>query len=190
MLALFPVAVLVFLVDCAFFTAWSGQAVTIAPPRAEEPAAYVVRIVQDDGTVRTASWDAVVVKQLGLPIDPIEDAPIEIPDTRPDTKKARFSLSYEVQLGEGTDTARWTSWPTTSTRSVAIAALVFMVLVGLRNMIVAGSPIALERPAPAPGEAKRATSSGANPPGTSRTGPRRSQPGPPPPGRSKGRGRR
>lgn len=187
MLALLPVAVGVFLVDCAFFTSWSGQAISIAPPPVEEPAAYVVRILETDGTVRVAAWDATLVKQLSLPIDPVEMAPLEVPETRPDTEKARFSLSYRVKIGEGTDAERWATIPTTSPRSMAIAVLVYMVLIGVRNMIVSGSPIALERPK---GASSRTSGTDAPPPASGRPGSSRSRPGPPPPGRRKGRGRR
>lgn len=189
LLALLPVALLVFLWDCSFFVAWSGQAVSVAPTRSEEPASFVVRIHEggDDRAVRTVNWDAAVVKQLSLPVDAVEMAPLEIPDAAPDTEKARFGLSYRVQVGEGSDDPRWLEVPTTSPRSLGIAALVFLLLAAVRNMVVAGSPVALE-----PVDARNATAAPPTPSGqpSGRPTSGRSRKGPPPGKRRKGRGRR
>jgi hypothetical protein len=188
LLAFLPVAVLVFLWDCSFFVAWDGQAVSVAPSRAEEPASYVVRIQEGESReVRTANWDAAVVRQLSLPVDAVEMAPIQVPETAPDTDKARFSLSYRVQVGEGTDQARFIDVPTTSPRSVGIAALVFLLLAAVRNMVVAGSPVALQ-----PVNAKNATAAPPSPSGNPSPRPKSggSRKGPPPGKRRKGQGRR
>ncbi len=190
LVALFPIAVLVFLWDCSFFVAWNGQAVSLAPSRVQEPASYVVRILEGQGPeVRTVNWDANVIRQLGLKVDPVEMAPLEVPDTAPDTVKERFSLSYRVQVGEGTEQAHWLSVPTTSPRSVGIAGLVFLLLAAVRNMVVSGSPIALEplhvRNATAAPPAP--TTSGGS--GGGSKGPRGHK-GPPPGKRRRGQGRR
>jgi len=189
-LALLPVAALVFLWDCSFFEAWDGRAVSVAPSPVQEPATYRVRILEGEGpAVRTERWDAEVVKRLGLKVDPVEMAPLEVPETAPRTVKHRLSLSYEVQLGAGTDTVRWLSAPTTSVRSVGVAALVLLVLIAVRNMLVAGSPIALE-----PLQVRNATAAPPFPSST-RSGGRgrkgaRGHKGPPPAKRRRGRGRR
>ncbi len=188
LLALLPVAMLVFLWDCSFFVAWNGQAVSVAPTRSEAPASYVVRIREGEGRdVRTVNWDAAVVQQLSLPVDSVEMAPILLPETAPETEKGRFSLSYRVQLGQGTEQARWIDVPTTSPRSVGIAALVFLLLVAVRNMVVSGSPVAL-----VPVKAKNSTAAPPNSSGNPSPPPKAggSRKGPPPGKRRKGRGRR
>jgi len=189
LLAFLPVVLLVFLWDCSFFVAWRGQAVSVAPTRGEDPASYVVRIHegQDDRAVRTVRWDAAVVKQLSLPVDPVEMAPLTIPDDAPTTTKQRFGLTYRVRTGEGTEQAQWLEVPTTSPRSLGIAGLVFLLLAALRNMMVAGSPIALE-----PLQTRNATAAPSTPSKPSRGGSKgsRSKKGPPPGRSRRGRGRR
>jgi hypothetical protein len=176
-----PISVLVFLVASDFFTAWSGRAVSTRPPRSEAPASYSVLISNDDGSRIEREWPSDLVGRLRLPVDAMAIPPLPIPDDRPRTSKSRFALHFLVQEPE---TADFTTVPTTSPRAAGLALIVLLVSLGVRNMVVAGSPFSIEPreaylpPAqPAAGQVTNKTYS-------------RGRKGPPPPRPRKGRGRR
>lgn len=184
------VAVLVFLGVSDFFTAWHGKVVSSAPAHSDDARVLTVRIVGPDRAVIQRDWPADLVRQLEVPVDRVDVPPPTIPDDRPDTHKDRFTLSYRLTMGEGAE-AHDVTLPTTSPRGLGIAALVFGVLLAGRNMVYAGSPIAIRRqgvylpPAQDPaGVPVRGNDGGKG------RGKARGRKGPPPSKRRRGRGRR
>jgi hypothetical protein len=77
------------------------------------------------------------VTPLKVPIDPQLIAPILVDEQFPTTRKRRFQLFFLVEKPDGTHDAV----PTTSPQAVALAGLVFVIGLALRNMYVSGSPI-------------------------------------------------
>jgi len=180
-LAALPFVVLAFLVSCDFFGAFHGKAVSTRPPRSDNPASYTVLIANDDGTRVEREWPADLVRGLALPVDALAIPPAEISDLRPLTVKSRYTLQFGVKAHDATT---WTDVPTTSPRGIGAALLTLLVLVAVRNMVVAGSPFAIEpRPAFLP---KAQPPSGQITPRATARGHK----GPPPPRPRKGRGRR
>jgi len=188
MLGILPVAMLVFLVSSDFFTAWDGQVISTAPPHSDDPKVLTVRIVGADREVIQRTWPTELVRSLEVPVDRVAVPPPELPDDRPRTTKSRFSLSFDLVIPDD-DGERTVSMPTTSPRGLGVAVLVFLGLVAVRNMLYAGSPIALQRREvylpPAQGPAGVPNEGPAR-----RKGKRRGRKGPPPPKRRRGRGRR
>lgn len=134
-----------FLVISQFFTSWDGRVVSVAPPPVEDPAVLTVRIVDADRAVTLQDWPAEVVRTLEVPYDRVAVPPPTIPETRPTTRKAAFALAFTVEVPTADGAPRVLELPTTSPRAVGIAALVFLALIAVRNMLWAGSPLALER---------------------------------------------
>jgi hypothetical protein len=145
-----PISALVFLVASAFFTAWDGRAISVRPTEADKPAVYQVLIVNEDNSRTEQMLDAAAIDGLTLPIDDLALPPGDISD-RPLTRKFRYTLQYEIRKptgevteGEENPVLEWHIFPTTSPRAVAMAVLLWVLALGLRNMIVGGSPIQFE----------------------------------------------
>lgn len=175
--AIVPVCVVVFLIASKFLVAWDGRVTAIAPTSTEEAVTYRVLIVDDDndGTVRV--WPAEVVEPLDVPIDPILVPPASTAGF-PRTSKQRFTLHFLVEQPNGESAVH----PTTTPQALAIALVVGLILVALRNAYVSGSPIDIRpRPTVLPGKLPPSGQVAAT---TSRKG--QYQP-PPPRGKKKGR---
>lgn len=173
-------SVLVFLVFAGFFTAWDGRAVSVLE---RGPDQRVVRVlILEDGGTRQVDWPVIAVDGLPLPIDPRALPPLGEP-TGPRTAKERFTLGFTVTSEAGAVR----TIPTPTPQAAAIALLVFVVGVGLRNMVVAGSPVALARTerTAADGPAPSATARPQDPPRAAR-----GRQGPPPQRPRRGGGRR
>lgn len=172
-----PVAALVFLLVARFFTVWDGYAVGMRPLQSEEPSAYAVLIVDDQGNEKVIQWPADLAEGRNIPTTPYLVPPPRIPDDAPHTQKTRFTLHFLIQNAEGAHQIH----PTTTPAALALAVLAWLLGLLLRNAIYAGNPFdfstrrtTLPRPLPAAGQV-------AGNPTT------RSKQGPPPP---KPRGRR
>lgn len=177
-----------FLLTSGFFAAWDGRAHSVAPARnASEVQEFQVRIVTTDGGLVTAWWPRELLEQLTLPVHEVAVAPSVVPDDRPETKKSRFSLSFDVHIGAGGADARWVSVPTAAPRDLGLGVLVWLLAIALRNMVVSGSPIGLERADDGAPDASPPL--GKVVPFSPRGG-HRPKPGPPPPSPRRGRGRR
>ncbi|MEZ4318217.1 MAG: hypothetical protein R3F61_11975 [Myxococcota bacterium] len=180
---------LLFLFLAGFFTAWNGVAVSVRDGDPEQ-AVYSVLIVEDDGTRFEADWPAHAVQGLKLSIDSLALPPKPLPEGLPRTEKQRWSTSFTVTPAEGE--AR--SVGTTKPQALAIALLVFVIGLGGRNMMVAGSPLSIEPTGITLPKAQRPPGQAASPDAgggggtTSRAS--RPQKGPPPGKRRRGGGRR
>ncbi|TNE84685.1 MAG: hypothetical protein EP330_28865 [Deltaproteobacteria bacterium] len=134
------VAVLFFLWVSSFFTAWEGQAVSVRSPRDTEPAAYTVLIVDEKGGDLEVDWPAKVVEGRELAFNDRGVPPADIPESAPQTRKSRFQLVFYVENAEGVNDVV----PTTSPRGLGLSALVWLLLIALRNMVTSGSPLDYE----------------------------------------------
>lgn len=173
--------VLVFLGASDFFTAWSGQAVSVRPPTSEDPAVYRVLVV-DGAKSLERTWPAEVVERLSLPVDATGVPPLTLPADRPRTSKLRFHLHFLVENPEGEG---WLTVPTTSPRSLGLALVVFVLGLGVRNMMWSGSPVSIrQREAYLPPEQPPAGQPAGGAPSTSgRAGRPKKRPPPPRPKR-------
>lgn len=131
------VAALFFLWVSSFFTAWNGRAVSVRTPAETQPAAYTVLIVNDAGGEVEVDWDASIVEGRELPFNDRGVAPADIPETAPSTRKSRFQLVFYIANSEGRNDVI----ATTSPRGLGLTALVWVLLLALRNMVVSGSPM-------------------------------------------------
>jgi hypothetical protein len=148
LVAALAAATVVFLLASDFLTAWDGRLQAVA--NASDTPAVRVLVAESDGEDRYPTVPRAAIEGLTLRVDPslrrsVDDAP------GPLTNKGRFQLSFLVDRDDGPP-ARY---PTTSTRSLGLAALAFVVVIVLRNMIFGGSPIAVDAapaqlPAPLP----------------------------------------
>lgn len=203
----FATGALVFLVAAGFFTAWDGKAVSVRPSANLAPETWQVLVANTDGTHGEFVWPASAVAGLGLPFDSIGVPPTRVPDTRPDTRKSRFSLFFVVERpseaaparDEG-DVSADAPAPVVSVvqlanlRAVGAGVIVSLLVLLIRNMAYSGHPLSiLPR---APGRLLTTPADEQPPSGTSddtRQGPRAgrpTRPGPPPPPRRRGQGRR
>ncbi|MCB9672817.1 MAG: hypothetical protein H6736_18155 [Alphaproteobacteria bacterium] len=181
------VCVGVFLYASDFFSTWHGQAVSV---RGMDPdrAVLQVLVVEDDGGRFEAAWPREALDGMNLAIDRLALPPKPLPEGLPRTNKDRFALTFTLEPdGGGVRTVA-----TTGMRPLGVALLIFLVGVGFRNMMVAGSPLALARPEQAP-----RTHTAAPPPppsasasGASGAGRPRPKKGPPPGRPRRGSGRR
>jgi hypothetical protein len=133
-------AALFFLWVSSFFTAWNGRAVSVRTPSETEPTAYTVLVVQDGGGEIEVDWGAEVVEGRELPFNDRGVPPADIPETAPSTRKSAFQLVYYVENAEGRNDVL----ATTSPRGLGLTALVWVLLLALRNMLVSGSPFDYE----------------------------------------------
>lgn len=133
------VCAIVFLGVSDFFSAWSGQAVSVRPTASPAPKVYEV-LIAGNGRSLERSWPAEIVDGLGLPFDAIAVPPVPIPAERPHTSKLRYTLHFLVEGEDGT----FRRVPTTSPRALAIAWVLFVLGVGVRNMTISGSPVSLQ----------------------------------------------
>ena len=142
--ALAPLGIAVFLTTSGFFAAWDGHAVSVAPERnASEVQRFTVRVVDADGALRSVWWPREAIEATKLPVTAIAIAPDPLPADAPGTRKSRFSLQFDVNVGG--EPPRWVSLPTAAPRDLGLGVLVWILAIGLRNMIVARSPFALTR---------------------------------------------
>jgi hypothetical protein len=136
--------VLLFLLFSSYFTAWDGVAVSVLQPRADAAVVQVL-IVNDDGSSLQRTWPSTVVTGLSLPVDALALAPAKIPDDAIRTRKSRHQLQFLLQRPMEDGEAQWQGVPTTSAQGVGMAVLIWLIALGLRNMLYAGSPLAIER---------------------------------------------
>jgi hypothetical protein len=158
-----PLCVLIFLSQSAYFLSWDGHAVSVRPSRDAKPSMYTVLIVNQDGSTLERNWDADTVESLVLPVDAYAMPPRDVSD-RPKTQKEIYALSFSVQPAitidipdDGEDEAgdeegaedqlvpepEWTSHPTTSPQALLLSLFAWLIGLGLRNMVVSGSPFDL-----------------------------------------------
>ena len=134
-----PVCVGLFLFLASFFTSWDGRAVSVRSSDPEQ-AVYSVLIAPDEGERFEVDWPVIAVEGLNLSIDPLALPPKPLPDGLPRTKKQPWTMEFTVSPdGGGVRTV-----PTTGPQAISIALLVFLLGIGIRNMLVAGSPISIE----------------------------------------------
>lgn len=185
-----PIALLIFLITGDFFASWDGQVASFKPSRVEDPAVFQVLIVEEDGTAVEKAWPAPLVRELDVTPNALAIVPKSIPEDAPTTAKLGFSFNYKVTIpakaeGEKDKSSLHT---TISQYSVGVSVIALLLMVALRNMIVAGSPFALERAPETTGGGSSSTSGGSGSQGRpQRT---RGRKGPPPSRRRKGQGRR
>ncbi len=168
-----------FLFLSSFFASWRGRAVSVRRLDPERAMVQVL-VVEDDGARFETFWPREAVEGLDLPVDPLALPPSPLPEGLPRTRKKRFSLTFSVEPAGAAPRLV----PTTSPGSLGLALLVFFLGIGVRNMVVAGTPFAIARP-----EAPPRTHTAA-PPVPPRRGRARGRKGPPPGRRRRGRGRR
>lgn len=176
-----------FLFLAGFFTSWDGVAVSVRDANPDR-AVYSVLVVEPDGDRFEVDWPKYAIDGLKLGIDPLALPPKPLPEGLPTTTKAPWGMSFTVTTeGGGTRTAA-----TPQPQALAIAVLVFLLGLGGRNMMVAGSPISIEPRGitlPKTQKPPGAASSGGDEGGGS-TAPRRPKKGPPPGKPRRGGGRR
>ena len=171
---------LVFCQVAGLFDRWNGDAVGVLPPAGTSPSIYEVVIVEADGQ-RTEKMPAEVVNGLGLPVLQFGILPAELPEDPIRTRKARWQFNYLIQRPSETERV-WASYPTTTPQAVAVAMVIWIIGLFLRNMAYAGSPLSIERQRAflpkaltQPGGIAETGARGrkAPPPGRRRRGPRR-----------------
>ncbi len=168
-----------------FFTQWDGTVVSYRP--APEGGAKTVKVLLVEPSKATMEfwWPSQRVIDLQLPPDPLAVPPVDTPEQFPTSSKERFTLHYVVKhTPEEGNKRSATAYPTTSPEGVSLTLVFLGMAVIARNMIATGHPF-LFVPGP-PGKKRRNRT--AKPQSPSRKS--RSQHGPPPSGRQKGRGRR
>lgn len=169
------VGVLAFLLASGFLATWHGQVASVRS--LPDGATTDVLIVGEEGRTWVQSWPTAAIEGRSLRVDPRSIPPAPLPEDLPTTHKSRFRLYFFVEQADGSN-ARF---PTTSLRTVSVGALVTVLLVVLRNMVVAGSPMRIE---PRPTELPHAQTP------MGQTAPLKRKPpkkGPPPPRRRSGR---
>jgi hypothetical protein len=139
------VVVGLFLAIAGFFSQWDGQMVGVLQPAGTNPSVYEV-LISEGAETRIQKMPAVVMDGLGLPVLPLGILPEVLPDTAPATRKSRFTFHYLVQRPEPEGTVGvWVHYPTTTSQAVALAVVLWLIALGLRNMAFAGSPFWIER---------------------------------------------
>jgi len=151
-----PLCVLIFLAISGFFSSWNGHVVSVRPTTSENPANYTVLIVDYSGEHSEVSWPANIVEPLNLPFNPTGIPPTSIDEGASKTRKISYTLSFTVQQaeknegkGEGEDASEdaqvTQTGATTSPQTLAIALLIWLVGLGIHNMVLSGSPFDLTR---------------------------------------------
>lgn len=184
MLIATPLAVLVFLWSANFFTSWTGHAVSFRPTQIEDAPVLKVMILDSDRNGFEVDWPSEVVDPLKLKTDRTGVPPNSAPEGAPETMKTPFSLTFSITPAEGE--VQWV--PTTSPRSLSVAALMWMAGLFLHNMWLSGSPFSWERRELELPETQKPT--GATQPDAKAAARARSKQGPPPNKRRRGQGRR
>ena len=147
-----PLSVLIFLAISGFFSSWNGHAVSVRPTTSESPASYTVLIVNYSGDHSEVSWPANIVESLDLPFNPTGIPPTTIAEAAPKTKKLSYTLSFTVQQpetekaeGASEDAQATQTGAMTSPQTLAIALLIWLIGLGIHNMVLSGSPFDLTR---------------------------------------------
>ena len=154
-----PICVLIFLAISGFFSSWNGHAVSVRPTQSENPASYTVLIVDYSGDHSEVSWPAGIVESLNLPFNPTGIPPTTIDEAAPKTRKLGYTLSFTVQKVETSETetegaegeteseaAQVTqTGAMTSPQTLAVALLIWLLGLGVHNMMLSGSPFDLTR---------------------------------------------
>lgn len=168
-----------------FFAQWEGTVVSYRPPPEGGAKTAKVLLVEPSKATREFWWPSQRVIDLQLPADPLAVPPIDIPELFPTSSKERFTLHYVVKHTPEEGTKRSAAaYPTTSPEGVSLTLVFLGIALIARNMIATGHPF-LFMPGPMGKKRRNRT---ARPQSPSRKS--RSQHGPPPSGRQKGRGRR
>ena len=141
-----PLCVLLFLFLCDFFTAFDGHAVSKLPAEGEEAQVARVLIVDESSSSFQRDWPVELVNQMELPVDVEAQVPSPLPDGLPVVRKSRYTLNFRVIKSNGTTGVI----PTTSPGILGVILLVAIVGLFLRNMLVAKSPLLIERRAAKP----------------------------------------
>lgn len=136
----------VFLLLAGFFAQWDGHAVGVRPYAGASAKVYQVLIVEEGGNTVERNMSALAIDGLNLPLNDVGVAPNVLPPTAAATKKSRFQLSYLVQraAAEGETVGSWKSYPTTTPQALGAVVLMWLMALGVRNMIYAGSPIGID----------------------------------------------
>ena len=144
MVAQTAAVVVIFLFASAFFTAWDGAVVSVRQPRTPDPVVYEVLITNLDGSSLEQKWSTTVVKPLALPVDSLALPPTTFPEDAVKTRKSRYQLNFLVQVPSEGEEPKWQSVATTSPQALGLALLAWLVGLGLRNMLYAGTPFGIE----------------------------------------------
>lgn len=181
-----PLAILLFLFSSAFFTSWDGHVIS-RRPSPEGATAVEVLIVTDQHDSLVTDWPLDLVTELDLPADPYLIAPPRVAEDAIATAKSAFSLSYTVTTTDGERVL-----PTTSPRALYLAVLAWLLGLAVRNMVVSGSPLVLERRETHLPESMPASGAPVPPAGADAAQGRavKGRQGPPPPRPRRGAGRR
>ena len=149
-----PVSALIFLGISGFFSSWNGHVVSVRPTTSDSPANYTVLIVDYSGDHSEVSWPANIVESLNLPFNPTGIPPTTIDEAAPKTTKLGYTLSFTVQEAqkddganenESEDAPATQTGATTSPQTLAIALLIWLLGLGIHNMVLSGSPFDLTR---------------------------------------------
>ena len=136
----------VFLLLSGFFAQWDGHAVGVRPYTGANATVYQVLIVEEGKNTIERNMSALAIDGLNLPLNDVGVAPNTLPTTAAATKKSRFQLSYLVQRPaiEAEDVGTWKSYPTTTPQALGAVVLMWLMSLGIRNMIYAGSPLSIQ----------------------------------------------
>ena len=128
--------VLVLLGASGFFASWAGAAASVRPYQADDATRQVL-IVDDEGDYREVRWPAGALEGLTLPVDATGLPPVTLPGEAPRTSKSRFTLFFVIVKPE----VGPVQVTTTSPRALALAVLLGLILLAVRNMAASGSPL-------------------------------------------------
>ena len=170
-----------FLYVAGFFASWDGATVSVRSAK-EDQVIYRVLVQERDGTTQEVFMPKVAIDGADLRIDPRAVGLNTVPEDLPHTTKSPFTLSYTV-----THKGKIRTLSTASPTHLGMGLLFFLVGIGIRNMVVAGSPFSIEpRGVDLPKAQVPAGQIAAN----RRPKKSRAQKGPPPQKRRRGSGRR
>lgn len=178
---LVPVVVLVFLASSDFFHSWQGHVVAVQSWEGEAPLTWTALVVEEDGDDFVRDFPAEALRGRRLPAGRRLVPPRTIPEEAARTSKSNYTLNYLVEDAQGT----LQSHPTPTPGSLGLALFTGLLLTGLFNMLVSGSPLSFRRQLnPLPKALPEAGRPAKGPPLE------RPKKGPPPSRRRKGKGRR
>ncbi len=130
-----PLTLIVFLLMSRFFVGWSGTITSVRPYQPED-AARLALVVADDGSDTERWLPTAALTGLPIPVSAYAAPPATLPPEAPRTSKSRWTLSMVVVPAGGAASTH----TTTSPQALALALLVFIGSLALRNMAVSGSP--------------------------------------------------
>lgn len=131
---------LVFLFVCDFFSSYSATAVSSDRYDVATAKSVPVFLATDEGTVFHRTWSLKLVQQADLPVRPNPPASAA-PENGYIVKKDAYALYYRVISPDSVVIIV----PTTTPSALAVAVLVALILLFLRNMYVSGSPFHIQK---------------------------------------------